>query len=87
MFFVWSLCFIYVICSFYVYLDPARFQYRMVFVLFDSNMTGAISVGGTADSSGAPLVFSMPRVARYLAFFLVLCHHCSSFVLVICLFF
>jgi hypothetical protein len=67
-------CVIYVICIYLCIQNvrcPKRFQYQIMFVSFNSNMTGFTCQTGTANPSGAhesTSVVSGIRVARSLVF-------------------
>jgi hypothetical protein len=58
----WLLLFVFI----YVWCCPTRYPYQIMFVSFNSNMTGVTCGAGTANFSGAPgitPVFSRVRVA------------------------
>ena len=63
--------FLYVLCI-YVCWCPTRFPYHMMFVSFNSTMTGATSGAGTVHPSGEP-DFTSVCIVQSLVFFIVFC--------------
>ena len=51
---VWGSCVMYVIVFIYIYWCPTRFPYQMIFVSFNTKMTGVTSGAETVDPSGTP---------------------------------